>query len=111
MKRKIEGTTEAWESGELGRDPNFVESVQIDTDALDEALELQMISIRLQKSLLEDFKLIAKLYGIGYQPLMKQVLKRFVDCEKKQLLHEYASRKMQEVDNNNKEEIPEKKAC
>lgn len=87
-KDKIEGTTEAWESGELGSDGEFAEPVEIDEGAVDEALELQMISIRLQKSLIDDFKLIGKINGIGYQTLMRQILKRFADSEIKLLLRE-----------------------
>jgi hypothetical protein len=60
------------------------------SQAIDEALALQLISIRLQKSLIEDFKFIATLNGIGYQPLMRQILKRFVDSEKKRILRERA---------------------
>ncbi|MEA3277783.1 MAG: hypothetical protein U9Q81_21385 [Pseudomonadota bacterium] len=58
--------------------------------AIDTALELQPISIRLQKSLIEDFKLIAQLSGLGYRPLMRQVLARFADCEKTRILREFA---------------------
>ena len=87
-KAKIEGTAEAWESGKLGRDGKFAESVEIDEGTVDEALELQMISIRLQKSLIDDFKLIGKINGIGYQTLMRQILKRFADSEIKRLLRE-----------------------
>ncbi|WP_217506160.1 hypothetical protein [Vibrio cholerae] len=81
---------ELWESGELGRDEEFVRKAQTSDDSLDEKLGLQMISIRLQKSLIEDLKDIAELNGIGYQPLMKQILKRFVDAEKKKILREMA---------------------
>jgi predicted DNA binding CopG/RHH family protein len=84
---KIEGTPEAWESRDLGQDEKFVKiSDDIKQDAIDESLELQMISIRLQKPLIDDLKMIAKLHGLGYQPLIRQILTRFVDCEKKQLL-------------------------
>lgn len=55
---------------------------------IDEALGLHLISIRLQKSLIEDLKMIATLNGIGYQPLMRQILKRFADGEKKRILKE-----------------------
>ncbi|WP_081300996.1 CopG family antitoxin [Aliivibrio fischeri] len=81
---------EDWESGALGRSDEFVKKSQHDNSKLDDKLGLQMISIRLQKSLIEDLKDIAELNGIGYQPLMKQILKRFVDAEKKQLLRERA---------------------
>ena len=38
--------------------------------------------------LIEDFKMIAALHGLGYQPLMRQTLRRFADAEKKRLLQE-----------------------
>jgi len=56
----------------------------------------QLISIRMQKSTIEDLKLIASLNKIGYQTLMKQVMQRFVDCEKKQLFREFDFRKLGE---------------
>ncbi|GAD88274.1 hypothetical protein VHA01S_004_00480 [Vibrio halioticoli NBRC 102217] len=81
---------EAWESGKLGRSEEFVRKSSNDGGKLDDKLGLQMISIRLQKSLIEDLKDLAELNGIGYQPLMKQILKRFVDAEKKKILREMA---------------------
>ena len=100
MTDKIESTIEAWESGQLGEDENFVVPVSLEDDSLiqatvDEASELQPISIRLQKSLIEDFKVIASVHGLGYQPLMKQILKRFVDCEMKSLARKYASERLE----------------
>ncbi len=91
MSDKIMETDEAWDSRALGADEAFAVASQMDEDALDEALELQPISIRLHKSLIEDFKLIAKLNGLGYQTLMRQVLKRFADSEKKQILRDWAA--------------------
>lgn len=88
---KIKGTEEAWEAGELGRDEAYVAESKSDLD-LDESLELQMISIRLPKSLIEDFKIIAKYHGNHYQPLMRQILKRFADAETKNILREMASK-------------------
>lgn len=78
---KIEGTTEAWEERQLGCDEEFAKPADIDLEQLDDALDLQMISIRLQKGLLDGLKVIAQLNGIGYQPLIKQVLHRFVAAE------------------------------
>lgn len=96
-KEKIESTIEAWESGELGATEEFVKAIEIEADdsIIDDALELQMISIRIQKSLLDELKMIASLSGLGYQPLMKQVLKRFVDCEKKRILRQAAAEREQ----------------
>ncbi len=89
MARKIQGSPEVWEDGSLGREEEFVHvSKAVDDAALNEAAGLQPISIRLQKSLIEDFKMIAEINGIGYQPLIRQVLKRFADAEKKRILRE-----------------------
>jgi len=98
MAKKISGTPEAWEDGFLGREEEFVRvSKNVDDAALHEAAGLQPISIRLQKSLIDDFKMIAEINGIGYQPLIRQVLKRFADAEKKQILRERAAQ-LRELD-------------
>jgi hypothetical protein len=91
-ERTIPSSDEAWELGDLGRSESYVAVADDDIEAkVDESLDLQLISIRLQKSLIEDFKLIGQLHGIGYQPLMRQILQRFADCEKKRILRELAS--------------------
>lgn len=82
----IRSTDDAWDTGELGRDERYVKTVEVDEAALDAALELQLISVRLQRSLIDGLKLIAKANGIGYQPLMRQALHRFVDSELKRLV-------------------------
>jgi predicted DNA binding CopG/RHH family protein len=87
----IERTAEAWESGELGRDEEYVEVSDLSDEMLDEALSLKLISIRMPNSLIDDLKDIAKINGIGYQPLMKKILSRFVEAEKKQILKERVS--------------------
>lgn len=56
--------------------------------AVDEALGLLPISIRLQKDLLDKLKSLALLNGLGYQPLIRQVLTRWVDCELKSMLND-----------------------
>jgi predicted DNA binding CopG/RHH family protein len=85
---KILASDEAWDTGQLGDDAEYVKVIEQDDAQIDEALELQPISIRLQKSLIEDFRAIAALHGMSYQPLMRQVLTRFADCEKKRILRE-----------------------
>ena len=89
--KKIANTAENWESGKLGLDPDFVEvAVSPPTDAeIDKALELRPISIRLENELIEDFKALSRVTGVGYQPLMRQVLKRFAHCELKRIANEY----------------------
>jgi hypothetical protein len=51
-----------------------------------------MISVRLQKQLISDLKFIATAHGIGYQPLIRDVLSRFVTHEKKQIIREAVER-------------------
>lgn len=89
---------EIWESGDLGRSEEFVRKSTYSGSKIDDQLELQMISIRLQKNLIEDLKDIAMLNGIGYQPLIKQILNRFVDAEKKKILREKALEQLEHQD-------------
>ncbi len=100
-KIQIEASDDAWDSGVLGRDDEHVGVVKENIESkIDDALDLQLISIRLQKSLIEDFKMIAKLNGIGYQPLMRQTLTRFADCEKKRIISQLISERVK-ADNKN----------
>lgn len=90
---KILARDEAWENEELGADEAFAEPAPAELQAaVDDALDLQMISIRLQKELISDLKMIATLNGIGYQPLIRQVLKRFVDSEIRILVRDHLDR-------------------
>ena len=93
--KKITGSAEAWESGQLGADEAFVSALdpadQAAVDTLvDDALALRPISIRLEDSLINAFKEIATVHGLGYQTLMRQALKRFADCENKRIVAEMA---------------------
>ncbi|HCU84859.1 hypothetical protein [Methylophilus sp. UBA6697] len=84
---KIPNTVEAWETDALGADDEFVRvsSVDLSTE-IDEALCLQSISIRLEKRLVDSFKLLAKYHGVGYQPLMRDALNRFANAEMKNIV-------------------------
>lgn len=94
-KQTIHASDEAWDERKLGADENFVSVVNEDmANTIDEAAGTQLISIRIQKSIIEDLKLIASLNKIGYQTLMKQVMQRFVECEKKQIFRELVSEKI-----------------
>ncbi|MEW8276536.1 MAG: hypothetical protein AB2556_14015 [Candidatus Thiodiazotropha sp.] len=106
--KKIPGTVEAWESGELGRDEKYVQVYQPEDSAIDDALELQMISIRLQKGLIEDLKQIAQLNGLNYQPLIRQILQRFVASEFKKLAREYMAQKSKEREEEAEVQVEEK---
>lgn len=86
---RILDTDEAWEEGALGREEAFAQAAAESLElAIDDSLGLQPISIRLERSLIEDFKMIASLNGLGYQTLMRQALKRFAECEKKRILRD-----------------------
>lgn len=118
-KQTIPGTDEAWDDRVLGADANFVAvAEEVTQDEIDQAVGSQLISIRLQKALIEDFKMIASLNGeIGYQTLMKQILQRFVDCEKKRIFRELVSEKIKEqqkavpAPESQKRRVPQKKAA
>lgn len=103
---KILASDEAWDTGQLGEDVEHMQPIEEDAAQVDNALELQSISIRLQKSLIEDFKALAQLNRMSYQPLMRQVLTRFADCEKKRILRERVS-EMQEQERLAKAKKPE----
>jgi hypothetical protein len=87
-----------WEAGELGRDANHVAVVEdAATWQSDEALELQMISIRLEKGLLHDLKEVAAFHGIGYQPMIRDLLHRFVRAELTTILNQRLKEIEQEI--------------
>lgn len=86
---KTTASAEAWESGELGQqEEHVVKGGVAASKRVDAALDLQLISIRLPKTLINDLKIIGKLEGIGYQPLIRQLLMRFVIAEKKRVLQD-----------------------
>ncbi len=81
---QILDTCAAWESGRLGRDDAYtVETDAQEAAAIDEALGLQTISIRLPSTMIEDVKAIARVHDVGYQPLIRDVLARWISAEKK----------------------------
>ena len=80
---KMASTDEAWESGRLGCDESSVRVAGPELESLvDESLGLQAISIRL----------IAAHHGGGYQPLMRDILQRFVPEGLKEVLQEHEIR-------------------
>lgn len=77
-----------WESGELGRDAEHVAVAPGSKQAVDDVIGMQPVSIRLQKQLLCDLKRIAEYHGIGYQPMIRDLLNRFAQSEIKKILLE-----------------------
>ena len=81
---KISATDEAWETGQLGDSAEHAKAAEAGSSKrIDDMLELQMISIRLPKTMIDDYRYIAKREGLKYQTLMKQALQRFVVAEMK----------------------------
>lgn len=88
MTNKIEDTIEAWEDGSLGRDSKYAKAVSKEEQqrlqaSIDEAFCLKPISIRMEVESLDSLKAIAKHRGVGYQPLIRQILHRWIDSELK----------------------------
>jgi len=80
--KAVQSPEDSWENGEFGREEAEVRvSPDESSLALDKGLELQMISIRLQSSLIEQLKFIATFHQVGYQPLIRDVLARWSRTE------------------------------
>ena len=85
-KVKIKITAKAWESGALGQSDAHVRVASSDIERrVDEALDLRAISIRLPKATIEVYKNLAKMHGVGYQPLMRDAICRWAEGELKML--------------------------
>lgn len=70
---------DAWDNRELGATEEFVKSAPPERNKeVDDALGLQLISMRFQKDIIAKLKEIAVEEGIGYQPLIRQVMNKFV---------------------------------
>jgi len=100
---KINGTEEAWDSGLLGQNLDYAEKADSALqNQVEHALGMQSISIRLQTELINEFKLIAKLRGTGYQPLMRKALHQFAHAELKKMAIEYANNQKDSMQKNDK---------
>lgn len=94
---KAPAVVDAWESGKFGREEAFVATADVaDEHALDEALGLKLISIRLPIKLIEELKFVANHHGIGYQPLIRDLLTRFAVSELKLILKDKLDKLEQE---------------
>jgi hypothetical protein len=70
---------ELWESGQLGASEEHVRPVSPEkTKEIQDALGLQPVTVRLQKELVEQLKVLAKNEGLGYQPFIRHILTRYV---------------------------------
>ena len=86
-KKAIPGTIEAWEDGMLGNSEAHVRQSPTEIrQQIDDAIGMQAISLRLPKATIETYKNLAKMHGVGYQPLMRDAICRWAESELKQLL-------------------------
>ena len=110
--KRIPATDEAWESGELGGDPKFARIFEGDVQSrIDDAMAMQPISIRLPKSLIETFKLLGQVHGMGYQPLMRRALARFAEAEMKLVLRAVTTEQRRAATHPEKDDQPPKTAA
>jgi predicted DNA binding CopG/RHH family protein len=87
--KKFEDDAKDWDDKTLGASMEYVEPVSDEVmEQAMEALNLKMISIRLQQGMIQDMKFIAKANGIAYQQLIRRVLSAFVENEKKQIMQD-----------------------
>src|SRR5687767_6729709 len=73
---------------------------------IDAAVGLQMISIRLERRLIADLKAIAEHHGVGYQPLIRDLLNRFAKSELRDILHVRMTQLEQEISRQEKSMAP-----
>jgi len=100
VNEKTEETINHWESGQLGLSEEHAEPISMEemaelANGFD--LELKPISIRLPRTLISQLKFIAHMHGIGYQPLIRDVLTRFTRPELIYLANQLADQKQAET--------------
>jgi len=96
VENTISNSEENWDNGVLGREEEFVKIAEsISVSDMQDMLELQLISIRLQKGMIRDLKSIAKHNNLGgYQPLIRRVLERYIDAEMKMIARDKLSEEL-----------------
>ena len=109
---RIKNTEQAWDERVLGAEENYVAVADASHElALEDALQLQAVSIRLPRELIKQYKLIGLFHGKGYQPLMRDVLARFVPHELKEILEQEAKKAQKAAEARADESLPLKKAA
>ena len=71
-EQELLSESQEWETDKRGS--HSTAATDEDEAALDDAMALQMISIRLPQSVVEKLRTMAKKEGIGYQPYTRKVL-------------------------------------
>jgi predicted DNA binding CopG/RHH family protein len=110
MNNEYATCAEEWEEGRLGADINFAKKAPAELEKqVEDALGLKLISIRLPSNLIDAFKLLAEIEGVGYQPLMRDVLARYADSELKQIARTVSPEDVERARNMIPEEVDPKK--
>ncbi len=79
-EEKIESTPEAWEEGPLGKDEAYVASAEPEVSvAVDEALDLELVQLRLDKKTLETIDQLAKGAGLIRVAMIREMLNIYID--------------------------------
>jgi len=81
-----------WESLDADLEAACVSAPPGEAEAVDRALGLQMVSIRLQPELVATLKQIAAHHKIGYQPMIRDLLNQFAASQIRQILQDTAER-------------------
>lgn len=98
IQHEIFSDVDLWESRELGANESTVKSKGM-SNKLKKLIsnqndqKMQMISIRLPISLINDLKEIGVVEGLGYQALAREVLQRFADAESRKKVNELIAQK------------------
>lgn len=71
---KIKSTEEAWDNGTLGDSEEYATVMEGSGGMLDDALGLEVISIRLEKETIDTLKLIAKERGTTHEEVARGVM-------------------------------------
>src|SRR3989338_7669412 len=89
-EQEILAESQEWESGKRGS--RSTATTDEDEKVLDDATDLQMISIRLPSDVISKLKSMAKNEGIGYQPYTRKLLIHHTQGEDSNKLHDLEER-------------------
>ncbi|MFG5779853.1 hypothetical protein ACFIQF_22565 [Comamonas sp. J-3] len=71
--------SEKWDAKEFGAsDKNAMKASDESVSLLHEAAGMKAVSIRMPVEMIQAYKYIAAHHGVGYQPLMRDILQRFL---------------------------------
>lgn len=77
-----ESINEQWESGALGQDAAHVRRASVEIEAaVDSALAMKLVTMRLPVPMIEALKAISRFHGVGYQPMVRDLIGRFIASE------------------------------